>query len=251
MARMSLLLSFFAGVWEGASEKDRVEPEIRQAFFDDARDEGALHALQTKASVKERHNITDSSCLCVFDVDRTLTGKQGGKCPGKTVPGIIDTAYGGGTLRLSPLATQGINATFCGSCYLGVCSHGDVGGEGSPERAYIASKIIISDLQQALGPGALVWSTGEYVHSPLVAGYPEGQKQLAVEAMLDWYSLQGVQIARGDVFFFDDKAENVVPFLGSGMNACQVSCASRAEPLGLCGATASEVTRRTGVHGCA
>eukprot|EP00972_Heterocapsa_arctica_P073898 10909204-Heterocapsa_arctica.AAC.1 len=45
------------------------------------------------------------ACLCVFDVDRTLTGKQhagSGECPrNQEVPEISDDAYGGGTLHLS------------------------------------------------------------------------------------------------------------------------------------------------------
>lgn len=47
-----------------------------------------------------------SACLCVFDVDRTLTGKQGlaegSQCPAnRLVEGVWDSAYGGGTLTLS------------------------------------------------------------------------------------------------------------------------------------------------------
>ena len=54
-----------------------------------------------------------NACICVFDVDRTLTGKQGlaegSKCPdNKMVDGVWDSAYGGGTLTLSP-AAQNLN----------------------------------------------------------------------------------------------------------------------------------------------
>ena len=57
-----------------------------------------------------------SACLCVFDVDRTLTGKQGladgTQCAGnKIVDGVWDSAYGGGTLTLSQ-AAQGLNRSL-------------------------------------------------------------------------------------------------------------------------------------------
>jgi len=57
-------------------------------------------------------------CLCVFDVDRTLTGKQGriAQCPADHVhPAIWDTAYGGGQLMLSDLGTH-LHQTFCNEC---------------------------------------------------------------------------------------------------------------------------------------
>merc|ERR1712048_1308392 len=63
---------------------------------------------------------SDFPCLCVFDIDRTLTGKQEqtDDCPrNKLVDGVLDFAYGYGSLTLSALAVAGINTTFCGSCY--------------------------------------------------------------------------------------------------------------------------------------
>ena len=65
-----------------------------------------------------------SDCLCVWDIDRTLTAKQGmhNQCPGtKHHPDIKDFAYTGGTLVLSELA-QNINQTFCGQCYFAIIS---------------------------------------------------------------------------------------------------------------------------------
>merc|ERR1712113_796917 len=70
-------------------------------------------------------------CLCIFDIDRTLTGAQGRKemCPAnKPFPGVWDNAYGNGDLSLSELG-QGINKTFCGGCRLGIVSHGTAGGK--------------------------------------------------------------------------------------------------------------------------
>eukprot|EP00435_Cladocopium_sp_Y103_P001942 s272_g1.t1 len=56
--------------------------------------------------------VVSEKCLCIFDIDRTLTSKQGmqdlDKCPGsKGSDGIKDTAYGGGDLVLSQLAASG------------------------------------------------------------------------------------------------------------------------------------------------
>ena len=48
------------------------------------------------------------SCLCLFDVDRTLTGQQGllaPSCPlNQLQGGVKDSAYGGGNLTLSEAA---------------------------------------------------------------------------------------------------------------------------------------------------
>ena len=55
-----------------------------------------------------------------------------------------------------------------------------------------------------------------------------------------------MHIAEQDVWFFDDEAENITPFVGLGMyNARQVSCASRDEhlPTGYCGATTEEIVQ--------
>ena len=57
------------------------------------------------------------SCLCIFDVDRTLTARQGyaPQCPGtQQQDGVPDSAYEGGTLVLSQLALN-LGATFCAS----------------------------------------------------------------------------------------------------------------------------------------
>ena len=78
-------------------------------------------------------------CVCIFDVDRTLTGRQGDvtNCPNNRLESTIwDTAYGGGWLTLSE-AAQKLPETFCNSCYLGIVSAGDAGGHDSPERPYL------------------------------------------------------------------------------------------------------------------
>ena len=86
-------------------------------------------------------------CLCLFDIDRTLTGKQCPKgqvgceadknCPSNRVhPGTTDWAYGSGTLSTSALAEH-LGDTPCKACYLGILTAGDASGEKSPERKLI------------------------------------------------------------------------------------------------------------------
>ena len=92
-------------------------------------------------------------CLCVFDVDRTLTGKQGtagNACPAdKEIQGIWDTAYSGGWLTISE-AGQNLQNTFCAKCYMGIVSHGIASGRNSPERTYLLENVLVGEPFQAL-----------------------------------------------------------------------------------------------------
>lgn len=186
-------------------------------------------------------------CLCVFDIDRTLTGKQyqANNCPGnKEVQGIWDTAYGGGVLTLSQ-AAQTLDQTFCQGCYLGIVSHGDASGSGSAERSYLLDNVLVSRPFRTLAAAndrAKYWSESGQVVSPLVLGWPDGQKQNAVGGIVDWYSQLGINIPAGKVYFFGDRTENIPPFQGTGYNAREISCQSRDYSIGggivgLCGAT--------------
>ena len=197
-----------------------------------------------------------SECLCVFDVDRTLTGKQGsapsGACPAdREVSGVRDSAYGGGTLTLSALA-QGINGTFCNDCWLGVCSAGSASGTGSDEQKFLLASVLGGPNRVG---NATSWSSGIPATSPLVVCQPDGKKQDAVKSIVDWYAtVAKIVIAPSDVYFFDDRADNVKPFAGTGFNAHQISCASRDASklgqVGLCGATVDEITRAKGIGSC-
>jgi len=203
-----------------------------------------------------------SPCLCVFDVDRTLTGKQGsasGECPGNVeVPEVWDSAYGQGVLTLSALGAAGLNGTFCGQCYLGVCSAGTAGGENSAERAFLAERVLVSGPQQELfrvEPGAKAWSHGDRVRSPFVLGKADRRKQEAVEDIVRWYEARGIRIAAGSVHFFGDRTENIMPFEASGFNSREISCASRdvsigSGMVGLCGATPEEIVDTRGLQTC-
>lgn len=196
------------------------------------------------------------SCLCIFDVDRTLTGAQGQetKCPtAKIQPNVPDNAYKGGTLMLSELAWKGINQTFCVKCHHGIVSAGEVTGGLSPERAVIMTAVgpqntTLTDKWQDLP------TKGPFTSS-LVLGWPDGTKQNAVKSIVEWFMREHkVYVPDSMVHFFDDRPNNIAPFKGLPYNARQISCASR-DPgnpdLGFCGAQLSEIVPDTGVKSCA
>ena len=115
---------------------------------------------------------TGPACLCIFDVDRTLTGKQGtagNQCPNdKQIYGIWDTAYSGGWLTISE-AGQNLKNTFCNKCYMGIVSAGMASGRNSQERTYLLQNVLVGEPFQALlssNNRASHWSVGA-VHSPL------------------------------------------------------------------------------------
>jgi hypothetical protein len=207
-------------------------------------------------------------CLCVFDVDRTLTGKQGwaGQCPtGQEMAGVMDWAYATGTLLLSQVGSQGLASTFCAQCVKGIVTAGVVSGDNSDERRVI--------LQQALGGADQTrtnwWQDIKFqntaeVQTSLVVEAVDGKKQDSVRSMVNWWrsavtGRDALDLADESVWFFDDIHDNVAAFEGTGFNAIQVSCASRgpAEKGGFdgktggCGAQLDEIQPRTGVHTCA
>mmetsp|Transcript_4052 Transcript_4052/g.7371 ORF Transcript_4052/g.7371 Transcript_4052/m.7371 type:complete len:249 (+) Transcript_4052:68-814(+) len=155
------------------------------------------------------------NCLCIFDIDRTLTGKQGdiGSCPGNKVVGGYDDAYGGGALTLSQLG-QNLWSTFCGACHV---------------RAITAHPHHRANLPV----------------SASVVGCNAGCKAYHAGRLAS-----GLGISRSEVYMFDDKAENIRPFYGTGMNAHQVSCSSREGNRGLCGARLAEISNSKGVTTC-
>ena len=86
----------------------------------------------------------DGSCLCIFDIDRTLTASQAAarkgshnQCPAAHSfdhPYIKDTAYGGGGPLAFSEVGQHIENSFCKACWLGIISTGDAADEGSSMR---------------------------------------------------------------------------------------------------------------------
>uniref|UniRef100_A0A7S4RJ09 Uncharacterized protein n=1 Tax=Alexandrium monilatum TaxID=311494 RepID=A0A7S4RJ09_9DINO len=207
-------------------------------------------------------DVPTANCLCLFDIDRTLTGKQGTAgeaCPNdRAVDGTWDAAYGGGVFTLSELSAQGISTTFCRSCYLGLISAGGASGHGSKERAYIEENILTTGPFQRLAqrvPSAKAWSHPHNIASPLVVYKPDRTKQYAVEGILAWYASHGVEIWKQQVHFFGDRTENIEAFRGFGYNAREVSCDSRdwsmGGVVGLCGAAPLEIVGDSGVYTCA
>ncbi|CAK9052268.1 Hypothetical protein SCF082_LOCUS28617 [Durusdinium trenchii] len=156
------------------------------------------------------------NCLCIFDVDRTLTGKQGDtrRCPANKVVGGYDDAYGGGEVTLSHLG-QYVWGTWCGQeCHIrGISAH---------HRARPNIPVPQNVLSCNRGCKA------------------EKARKMAEE----------LGIRKSQVYMFDDKASNIRPFHGTGMNAHQISCSTRDGDHGLCGATTREVRREKGVSTC-
>lgn len=193
-----------------------------------------------------------ANCLCLFDVDRTLTAKQNSEHCHRNgtylVPGVADTAYHGGGLVLSELA-QNVRRSFCGSCLRGVLSNGDVGGPHSAMR-HVVSAVL----------GGPEWTlTNKWEHyvdgrrSTLMVGIPNAEKARVAADVVSWlYQQRGVEIEKTRVYFFDDSAENVRQFKGTGMNAQQISCTSRDKGahLGVCGGRTDELSEDGGVLTC-
>lgn len=190
-------------------------------------------------------------CLCVFDIDRTLTGAQGAaaRCPTDLeVPGVSDTAYKGGTLLLAEF-TRNVAATFCGSCVIGIVTAGDASGPNSKERLELlgllgVNRTLTSD-----------WSGRDPVTSTLVVTAIDGQKEVSVKNIVNWlHDNKHIAVPDNAVHFFDDKVSNVQPFQKTQYNARQISCATRdawgRDSIGLCGATVAEIVNTPGVFLC-
>jgi len=190
------------------------------------------------------------ACLCLFDIDRTLTGKQGTvkECPGnEEVPGVLDNAGDTtGTLVLSNLA-QSIEGTFCSKCFRGVVSVGNAGGDGSEEREVVMQ--ILGGEEATLGED---WSSADAVDSALVLNAVEGRLDEAVHGIVAWFNARHhVSIEDEHVHYFDDNAKNVLLFTKTRFNARQVACKKRAnDAMGLCGASAAEIVEAKGVIAC-
>mmetsp|Transcript_16621 Transcript_16621/g.48188 ORF Transcript_16621/g.48188 Transcript_16621/m.48188 type:complete len:395 (+) Transcript_16621:84-1268(+) len=201
-----------------------------------------------------------TACLCMFDIDRTLTGKQGKtrQCPRNTPTEFYDEAYGGGKATLSALAGEGISKTFCNGCLLGITSAGSGSGERSSWNRYILDHIMRGEVHDAFvasHPDAQRWSFGTKVQSPYVIKQPDKKKQYAVELVRRWYGQAGVCIKPENVYFFGDRTENMMPFKEMGMNSREISCGSRDRRIGngmvgYCGGRPEEIQRMQGNFLC-
>jgi len=200
----------------------------------------------------------NDNCLCVYDIDRTMTGGQhNDDCENTTVkPGVVDSAYGGGTLRLSQLATH-MNETFCRKCFHAVVTRGDAGGDAgghdSQERLILLNEVLGGESatfskewqEWKQGPGSQSQDPDWKATSSLVFFTNDGHKQEAVKSIVQWFlDSHNKLILPYHVHFFDDRDDNVAPFSGTGYNAHQISCAGRDEKIrniGKCGATQWEI----------
>lgn len=207
---------------------------------------GMTQTLQAKA---KDVNASAAACLCIFDVDRTLTGEQEetAKCNHNlVVRGVWDPAYGGGTLTLSELG-QGIRNTFCAGCYQGVVSAGNVGESDM--------KAVIVQILTGRGHLPNIWSNSNGVMSPLVLECEDQTKPACVRGVVEWYRSTGIYVDAQDVYFYDDKRGNVKDVARAGFNSHQVSCANRRRRRkyaeGLCGGTIDEIKQQLGITLCA
>jgi len=200
----------------------------------------------------EGEPTTDSSqpCLCVFDIDRTLTAKQSAsECTESTlIDGIYDTAYGGGPLRFSHLMMN-IQETFClEECHLGIVSAGTASGDDQKRRMLEQFGAPYTESPYAEG-----WHYGCDGSAPWILSCG-GSKTRGVRSIMSWYQSQGVEIQDEDVYYFDDKAGEVSDFKTENFNAKQISCPPNNDPSmqgGKCGAVLSDATEKwSGVRFC-
>jgi len=214
---------------------------------------GAAAAKQASAVSLQEGGGQQQGCLCIFDVDRTLTGKQGDtdQCPpNQVIPNVEDSAYGGGQLTLSDLA-QHLEETFCSSCYLGIISAGSAGG---PAEKDVLQGIMAKGVTGAKGVPPF-WSGPDEITSSLIIGCPDANKGRCAKGVVGWYAQQNIIIPPEEVYFFDDHVGNTASFAPHGYNARQISCSSRDWTVGnglvgLCGASITEVVQSKGIVNC-
>merc|ERR1712037_308240 len=101
-------------------------------------------------------------------------------CAGsREVPGVADTALGGGELVLSELALA-IAHSFCSRCIRGIVSSGEASGVG-PGGPSEEKDIVLEALGGAPWTLSTTWSLpAPYVTSTLVVGARSGRKQDSV-----------------------------------------------------------------------
>merc|ERR1712232_487355 len=193
------------------------------------RKDGTCSGAETKCSTADgdAHDYSGYTsagpCLCAFDIDRTLTAKQGSSQQGNSscsnstrIEKSRDSAFGGGVLTLGAAGSLGIAQTACRECYIGIVSAGAAAGTTKLNRAKFVQAITTTPFAELLAKhqDASSWSYGGFgkggqrrITSPLVVKQPNSKKQYAVQGILDWYASKGISIDHGRVFFFDDLHE--------------------------------------------
>merc|ERR1712054_529531 len=158
-----------------------------------------VHCLSLEAASEGFTNstATSSPCLCIFDFDRTLTGKQGDThhCHNnQVIKAIHDNAYGGGPLTLSDLAV-GLDKTFCLKCHLGVISHGDADGSHSQMRERLLVMLNMNKEQHLRVADS--WSKASdsgSVSAPLVISVANSHKHRVAHGIRNWYGKQNIHV---------------------------------------------------------
>jgi hypothetical protein len=172
------------------------------------------------------------------------------------------------------MSSVGVAATACAKCYVAITSRGWAQGTTKQNRATLLKAITTPPFAKLAEkhPDATKWTNGARswtksqtdmagfakngygpgrIHSPLVVWQYDKLKQWAIEGVLEWYASKGILIPRERVWFFDDRADNVQYFNGTGMNGRQISCAARdGGSVGLCGARPEEIELKPGITLC-
>lgn len=224
---------------------------VGNGIYDRTRDVAMSTPIPSSTSTTTTTTVP-AECLCIFDIDRTLTGKQQemDRCPENQIQlGVGDNAYGGGLLTLSHL-TQAMKDTFCSKCYLGAISQGDA--TSNVEREILYNNLDTDQQGHPLPANPDAWGAGcDATGKPLITLCTDGNKQTAVPNILQYYRDTGVNITDEHVFFFDDRKENIDSFRETKYNAKQISCGTRDDGgIGLCGATVDEIARFQGFSLC-
>lgn len=189
-------------------------------------------------SLKRPEGPQISDCLCVFDIDRTLTARQGWvDCPGaEEQTGVMDYFHTSGAMMLSDMARGLKDSAACGQCYYGLVSEGTASGPSSGERDVLDGLV-----DPRFDVGGYVDGCPSPVSGTKVMACGHVGKSRAVADIVAWLRENGVHIQPHRVHFFDDAAHNVQDLVGGPYNAHQVSCGSRDNVRGGCGGTRAEL----------
>lgn len=214
-------------------------------------------SLEVKAADPE--DVSPPPCLCIFDVDRTLTAAQGSfpNCPKtQAMPGVYDPAYGTGQLSLSEVGAN-LEKTFCSQCHIGIVTAGTGGysqKDKKGERDVIYEKLNSASNGKA-GDGKWSVATLNPPISPFIFSCPDPEKGDRAHDLVEWLNSKGLGIPPEEVYFFDDHLGNAGEMRKYGYNSREVSCKSRDQNIGdgivgYCGAELSEIVKEKGYKSC-
>eukprot|EP00440_Ansanella_granifera_P061009 gb/GFBE01066127.1/.p1 GENE.gb/GFBE01066127.1/~~gb/GFBE01066127.1/.p1 ORF type:complete len:304 (+),score=59.96 gb/GFBE01066127.1/:1-912(+) len=226
-----------------------------------------------KLQVIGEYQESNSGCVCLFDVDRTLTARQEStpdECPGTKSPVVqvsdghggtksqipFDSAYGTGPLVLSEVANN-LDKTFCSKdrCHIGIVTAGTGSLDGpDEERGQLFARLSKASHGQS-GDGQWSGPDVDPPISPLIFSCPDPKKVECAKSIVDMLNGKGANIPADNVYFFDDHRGNADEMYKYGFNGREVSCLSRDMDIddgivGLCGARLNEIVKEKGVKNC-